>query len=171
TWRNLFTVLEAALRLLHPFMPFLTEELWTRLPQDAATIVAPSISLEKFPEPSAEWPDPEAEKQMELLQSIIAAARHIRAEMKLDPRRRVAAELAPAAGVSRGFLEKHSGALLRLAYLSSMQLAHDGRHLDPARGAIQSTPEFELLIPFDGAVDREAEAAKVRKELERLEKD
>jgi valyl-tRNA synthetase len=171
TWRNLFTVLEAALRLLHPFMPFLTEELWTRLPQDAAAAAQPSISLEKFPEPLADWRDPEAEKQMELLQSIIAAARHIRAEMKLDPRRRVAAELAPAPGISRGFLEKHSGALLRLAYLSSMQLAHDGRHLDPARGAIHSTAEFELLIPFDEAVDRAAEAAKVRKDLERLEKD
>jgi len=171
TWRNLFTVLEAALRLLHPFMPFLTEELWTRLPQDTAAGARPSISLEKFPEPAPEWPDPEAEKQMELLQSIIAAARHLRAEMKLDPKRRVAAELAPAAGVSRGFLEKHSDALLRLAHLSSMQLAHDGRHLNPARGAIQSTPEFELLIPFDEAVDRAAEAAKVRKELERLEKD
>jgi valyl-tRNA synthetase len=171
TWRNLFTVLEAALRLLHPFMPFLTEELWTRLPQNAAAGAAPSISIEQFPEPVPEWSDTEAEKQMELLQSIIAAARHIRAEMKLDPKQRVAAELAPASSVSRGFLEKHSHALLRLAHLSSMQLAHDGRHLDPARGAIHSSPEFELLIPFDEAVDRSAEAAKVRKELDRLEKD
>ncbi|HKM89118.1 MAG TPA: valine--tRNA ligase [Candidatus Acidoferrales bacterium] len=171
TWRNLFTVLEAALRLLHPFMPFLTEELWTRLPQGAAAVAGASISLEKFPEADPAWRDAEAEKQMELLQGIIAAARHIRAEMKLDPRRRVAAELAPAAGVSRGFLEKHSDALLRLAYLSSVRLAHDGRHLDPARGAIESTADFELLIPFDEVVDREAETAKLRKELERLEKD
>ena len=171
TWRNLFTVLEAALRLLHPFMPFLTEELWMRLPQPAGAAAAASISLERFPEAAPDWNDPEAEKQMELLQGIIAAARNIRAELKLDPKKRVAAELLPAASVSRGFLEKHSDAVLRLANLSSMLLAQDRLHLDPARGAIRSTAEFELLIPYDEAVDRVAEAAKVRKELDRLEKD
>ncbi len=167
TWRNLFTVLEAALRLLHPFMPFVTEELWMRLPQGAGA--AGSISLERFPEPAAEWADRDAEQQMALLQEIIAAARNIRAE--LDVKGKVAAELAPAASVSRSFLEKHSGSLLRLANLSSVRLAADGSHLDPARGAVRSTAEFELLIPFDEAVDRGAEAAKLRKELERLEKD
>jgi valyl-tRNA synthetase len=175
TWRNLFTVLEAALRLLHPIMPFLTEELWTRLPQSATADKAAggmvSISLARFPEAAADWRDAEAEKQMALLQEIIAAARNIRAEIKVDPKKRVAAELAPAPSVSRGFLEKHSDALLRLGNLSAVTLARDGRRLDPARGAIRSTAEFELLIPFDEAVDRVAEAAKVRKELERLEKD
>src|SRR5208282_2152809 len=128
-------------------------------------------SLERFPEAAPDWSDSEAEKQMELLQGIIAAARNIRAELKLDPKKRVAAELLPAASVSRGFLEKHSDAVLRLANLSSMLLAQDRLHLDPARGAIRSTAEFELLIPYDEAVDRVAEAAKVRKELDRLEKD
>ena len=166
TWRNLFTVLESALRMLHPFMPFVTEELWMRLPQ-----AAESISLERFPEAGNDWKDPEAEKQMGLLQDIVTAARNIRAEMKLDPKRRVAGELAPAAVVSRAFLEKHSDALLRLANLSSVVLAEPGRHLDPGRGAVRSTAEFELLIPFHEAVDRAAEAVKVRKELERLERD
>jgi len=171
TWRNLFTVIEAALRLLHPFMPFLTEELWTRLPEGAAAKAGASISMERFPEAEAAWHDPEAESQMALLQEIIAAARNIRAEMKLDPKKRVAAELKPAGGLPRAFLEKHSNALLRLANLGAVTLADDGRRLDPARGAMRSTAEFELLIPFDEAVDRTAEAEKVRKELARLEKD
>ena len=167
TWRNLFTVLEAALRLLHPFMPFVTEELWTRLPREVGT--AESISLERFPEAAAGWDDREAEEQMALLQEIITTARNIRAE--LDVKGKVPAELAPAANVSRSLLEKHSNALLRLANLSEVRLAHDGSHLDPARGVVRSTAQFELLIPFVQAVDRGTEAAKVRKELERLEKD
>src|SRR6266852_4002423 len=90
-WRNLFSVFEAALRLLHPFMPFITEELWHQLPQRAG---ARSIALERFPEERADWIDEQAESQMALLQEIIVAARNIRAEMKLDPRRKVAAEFA-----------------------------------------------------------------------------
>ncbi len=167
TWRNLYAVLGTALRMLHPFMPFVTEELWMRLPGGEAQ----SISLVSYPKAEKEWLDTEAEKEMMLLQEIIAAARNIRAEMKLDPKRRVAAELAPADGVSRSLLERHSDALLRLGNLSSVVLAEPGRHPDPGRGAVRSTAEFELLIPFEEAVDRAAEAAKVRKELERIERD
>src|SRR5207245_6675594 len=88
-WRNLFSIFEAALRLLHPFMPFITEELWHQLPQRAG---AKSIALERFPGERADWIDEQAESRMALLQEIIVAARNIRAEMKLDPRRKVAAE-------------------------------------------------------------------------------
>jgi valyl-tRNA synthetase len=172
TWRNLFTVIEAALRLLHPFMPFLTEELWTRLPQAPAVGgTAASISLQPFPESAADWPDAEAEKQMEQLQEMIVAARNLRAEMKVDSKRKVAAELAPGAAIPRSMLEKHSDALLRLANLSALRLADGGRHLDPSRGAMRTTVDFELLIPFEEAVDRTAELEKIRKEIERLEKD
>jgi len=167
TWRNLFTVLEAALRLLHPFMPFVTEELWTRLPQAVDTARA-SVSLQPFPEAAADWRDAEAERQMAQLQEIIVTARSIRAEMNAG---KVAAELAPGPRIPRSLLEKHSGALLRLANLSALRLADDGRHLDAARGTLRTTAEFELLIPFEETVDRSAEAAKVRQELARLEKD
>ena len=172
TWRNLFTIMEAALRLLHPFMPFLTEELWTRLPQQAPAEGAPSsISLQPFPQAAPDWLDPEAEQQMNQLQEIIVAARNIRAEMKLDPKRKVAAELAPAAGFPRSMLERHSDALLRLANLSALRLADGGRRLDPSKGLVRTTAEFELLIPFEQAVDQAAEVAKLRKEIDRLEKD
>ena len=70
-------------RLLHPIMPFLTEELWHRLPQRAG---ARSIALEHFPDPPDSWRDAEAEEQVALLQEIIVAARNIRAEMKIDPK-------------------------------------------------------------------------------------
>ena len=83
TWKNLFAAFESALRLLHPFMPFITEELWHQLPQRDG---ARSIALDRFPEPHAERIDAAAEEQIALLQEIITSARNIRAEMKLDPK-------------------------------------------------------------------------------------
>ena len=67
-WRNLFAGFDAALRLLHPFMPFLTEELWHQLPQRAG---AKSIALDSYPEALASWNDPEAIKEYGLVQEII----------------------------------------------------------------------------------------------------
>ncbi len=69
-WRNIFAAFDAALRLLHPIMPFLTEELWHRLPQPAG---ARSIALDKFPEPRAQWTDAAAERDMATLQEMIIA--------------------------------------------------------------------------------------------------
>ncbi|HEX2714861.1 MAG TPA: valine--tRNA ligase, partial [Candidatus Acidoferrales bacterium] len=161
-WRNLFSILEAALRLLHPFMPFLTEELWHRLPQRAG---AKSIALAPFPEGRADWIDEEAEKQMTLLQEIIVAARNIRAELKLDPKRKVAAEFSAADAGVRAMVEANREAVLRLATLSDLQ-ALSG-HLDPGAGAVRSTAAFDLRIPFGEAVDVRGEVVRLRKEKER----
>ncbi len=166
TWRNLFAVFEAALRLLHPFMPFLTEELWHQLPQRTG---AKSIALERYPEARADWLDEEAEREMSLLQEIVVAARNIRAEMKLDAKRRVAAELSTADAAASRLLEGNREAVLRLAMLSGLQMV-TGR-LDPAAGAIRSTARFDLRIPYAEALDVRAEVARLRKEKERLARD
>src|SRR5271170_736850 len=88
-WRNIFAALDAALRLLHPVMPFLTEELWHKLPQPAG---ARSIALDKFPEPLPNWADAGSDDAMARLQEIVIAARNIRAEMKIDAKKKIAAE-------------------------------------------------------------------------------
>jgi valyl-tRNA synthetase len=166
TWRNLFAAFEAALRLLHPFMPFLTEELWQRLPQRAD---AKSIALEVFPEVEEEWFDQEAEGNVELLQGVITAARNIRAEMKLDPKRPVPAEFFTLSESLRALIREEEAIVRRMGVLSEMQFRND--HLDPVGGIIRSTPAFELAIRFGDAVDTKAEAAKLRKEIARLEAD
>ena len=165
-WRNLFSIFEAALRLLHPFMPFLTEELWHRLPQRAG---AKSIALASFPEVRADWIDEEAEQQMTLLQEIIVAARNIRADLKLDPKRKVAAEFSAADAAVRALVEANRKAILRLATLSDLQTL--GGHLDPGAGAVRSTAAFDLRIPFGEAVDVRGEVVRLRKEKERLARD
>src|SRR5208282_1065059 len=84
-WRNISAVLDAALRLLHPVMPFLTEELWHKLPQPAG---AKSIALDRFPERREDWIDAGADGDMALIQEIIAAARNIRAGMGVDVKKK-----------------------------------------------------------------------------------
>jgi len=120
TWMNLFAAFERALRLLHPFMPFLTEELWHQLPQPSG---ARSIALDRFPEPCAAQMDSAAEGQISLVQEIITAARNIRAEMKLDMKTKLLARLAPGSDSIRTYVEQSIDTILRLANLSSLSFA------------------------------------------------
>jgi valyl-tRNA synthetase len=165
-WRNIFAALDAALRLLHPVMPFLTEELWHRLPQAEGSR---SIALDKFPEARAQWADAAADNEMATLQEIVIAARNIRAEMKLDPKRKVAADFSTGNPVLRKLIEQNLDPLLRLASLSQLQILSG--HLDPAGAAIRSTAQFDLRIAYGEAVDKQAEVARLKKEIERLAKD
>jgi valyl-tRNA synthetase len=165
-WRNIFAVLDAALRLLHPAMPFLTEELWHKLPQPEG---ARSISLDRFPSRREDWIDAGADGDMALIQEIIAAARNIRAELKLDQKKRVAADFATGDAAVRKLVDSNLEPLLRLANLAGLQVS--AGHLDATEAAMRSTARFDLRIAYDDAVDKQVEIARLKKEIERLEKD
>ena len=165
-WRNLFAGFDAALRLLHPFMPFLTEELWHQLPQKAG---AKSIALDRYPEPLASWNDAEAVKEYGLVQEIIQSLRTIRAEMKLDPKKRVAAEFSSAVAWARGVMEANKDGILRLAILS--EFAVRAEKLAEGGGGTRSTAEFDVRIPYAAdTVDVAAERVRLKKEIEGLQK-
>jgi valyl-tRNA synthetase len=166
TWRNLFSVFEAALRLLHPFMPFLTEELWHKLPQ---RVGAKSIALESFPAARPDWRDADAERQMALLQEIIVASRNLRAEIKVDPKKKIAAEFATGDPAVRVLVDANLDSVLHLATLSELKISL-GR-FDSSGGATRSTALFDLRISHGEAIDTKAEAARLRKEIDRLAKD
>ena len=165
-WRNIFAALEAALRLLHPVMPFLTEELWHRLPQPDG---ARSIALAKFPEPRANWTDPAADKQIATLQEIITAARNIRAEMKIDQKRKIPADFSSNDAAIRKLAEQNVEPLLRLATLSALNISSD--RPDGAGATVRSTSQFDLRIAYGEAVDKDVEIARLQKEIDRLAKD
>jgi valyl-tRNA synthetase len=164
-WRNLFAAFEAALRLLHPFMPFLTEELWHQFPQRPG---AKSIALERFPDVRDSWRNNAALEEFGLLQEIITAVRNIRAELKLDPKRKVAAALSLADEAARESVERNRDGIVRLGMLTDLKisdgpLAHGG-------GAMRSSAKFDLRIEYTETVDAAAECAKITKELEGLRK-
>jgi valyl-tRNA synthetase len=165
-WRNLFAAFDAALRLLHPFMPFLTEELWHQLPQRAG---AKSIALDAFPEPGANWLNQAAELDVSFLQEIIGAIRNIRAEMKLDPKKKVEADVSISDERLRHVAEEQRDFLQRLALLSELRLT-DGK-LATTGGAARSSSQFDVRIAFAAeSVDVGAEQTRLKKEIEGLEK-
>jgi valyl-tRNA synthetase len=167
-WRNLFAIFEAALRLLHPFMPFLTEELWHRLPQHSVKTdeSARSIALQRFPAPPPTWLNPQADQEVAHLQEVIVAARNIRAEMKVEPKRKVPANYAAQNPLRRRLLQDNIELVLRLATLSELRISAD--HPGPTGAAIRSGAEFDLWIAYQETVDKRAEVARLKKEIERL---
>ncbi len=162
-WRALLTHFEWALRLLHPFMPFITEELWHGL-LDAEQ----SLALQSFPEGDAAGFDPQTEQEMALVQDAITALRNIRAEMKIDARRHIPGELGSTEQAVLALFRAHREAILRLANLSTLDLL--AGHLPAEGGVVRHAPRFDARIAFTEA-DLAAELKRLRKEKEKLEKE
>jgi valyl-tRNA synthetase len=173
-WRNLFAGFDAALRLLHPFMPFLTEELWHQLPQAAG---AKSIALDRYPEARAEWKSAAAESEFALVQEVIAELRNIRAELKIEPKRKVAAEFYGASAEIQAAVQRNLDGILRLAVLSEVKfvdttIAQGGGTRSAARFDVRIDPTAAAATSLNARViDASVELAKIRKEIERVEKD
>jgi valyl-tRNA synthetase len=163
-WQNLFAAFDAALRLLHPVMPFLTEELWHQLPQRPG---AKSIAMERYPESRVEWRDSSALEAFQLIQEVIKSVRAIRADMKLDPKKRIAAEFSSENEVLRKTVQANLDGILRIALLTELQITE--AKLAQSGGGLRSTALFDVRVPYVvEAVDVTAELARLKKESERL---
>ncbi len=163
-WRNLLAAFKTALRLLHPVMPFLTEELWQRLAEGAAHRPK-SIALARYPEYSQAWTNLPAEREIQVLQDIVTAARTLRAEMKVDPKARLDGVLysrSAAFEVARA----HAAAIQRLGGVELELRAEAAPH---AAAAIHSTPEFDLIlnVPRANMADQRKRLEKEREQLEK----
>jgi len=165
-WKNLFAAFEGALRLLHPFMPFLTEELWHQLPQRPGD---KSIALMPFAETESPAGEQSRVNEFALVQEVIAEVRNVRAEMKLDPKQKVAAEFHSSYEYIRATIQRNLDGILRLALLSELKIYVN--RLQQSGGAMRSTAQFDLRIAYVDTVDVTAEIARLKKESERLKKD
>ena len=165
-WKNLFAVFDDALRLLHPFMPFLTEELWHKLPQRAG---AKSIALQDFATSRRKTGDEPRAHEFALIQDTIGEIRNIRAEMKLDPKKKIAAEFHSSYGYIRDTIERNRDGILRLGILSDLKVSA----VKPSEtgGTMRSTARFDVRVAHSvDAIDAQAEKARLKKEIESLEK-
>jgi valyl-tRNA synthetase len=162
----LVRVLDQLLRLLHPFMPFLTEELWHRLPG-----VAPDAFLARadFPEATGQWRDAAAEQEMAPVVAVIEAVRTIRGESNLSPASRFRAVVQAERPGLREALQRASGYVLPLAGLASLDVQSPGPQ--PPQSATWVGEGLQVFVPLAGLLDLSEERARLGKELVRVETD
>ena len=161
-YANLISIFEGALRLLSPFMPFITEELWHAVYEGKPP--AKSIALVAYPHPDKAQIDVDAETRMAILQDLIVSVRNIRAELKAEPKQKLAIEVFADSDVLR-LIEENRGAVERLANVEG--IAFVGESLAKAAGA-RSTSRFDVRVLYERQIDVAAERDRLNKELTRL---
>jgi valyl-tRNA synthetase len=170
----LSTVLEHLLRLLHPFMPFITEEIWQTLPQKQGSGTGyrgpvTSIMLADYPTPCDEWNFTGAAAEMELVMEIISGIRTIRGEMDVPPSKEIAAILDCGSDASLHLLKQNESYILSLARLSDLAI---GSHLEtPEESAVQMAGDVRIVVPLMGLVNVEEEEKRLLKEIGKIDKD
>jgi valyl-tRNA synthetase len=158
----LVEVLEKTLRLLHPVMPFVTEEIWQRLPHEGE-----SIMIAPFPRPDEGKVDAAAEADMGRLMRVVIAVRTIRATYEVDRKRRLDVTLVATDPTERAFFAKHEAMIRHLALLGGLNVVAGAG--DAAGTIRQPVDAVELRIPMAGLFDVAAETARLSREVEKIE--
>ncbi|WP_027873700.1 valine--tRNA ligase [Spongiibacter marinus] len=170
TRRTLIQVLEATLRLAHPFMPFITEEIWQRVAPIAGVNAGDSsIMLQPYPCANDQGIDEQALSDAEWLKAVITAIRNIRGEMNVPPSKALNVLLRNTSDEDTRRLEANRQFLLKLAKLDDIRPLNDGEQAPMA--ATQLVGDMEVLVPMAGLIDKAAELARLDKEIAKLDKD
>lgn len=170
---RILTILEQALRMLHPFMPYLTEELWQRLPGVSSGLHNPAyansektIMLADFPRGSEALIDEHAEREMNSVIEVISRVRNIRSEMNIKPADRVAVHIAANPPMQAVFAANEAQ-ILKLARADKLAISET---LDvPKASAKAVTGDAEIAIPLEGLIDFEKERARLQNQLSKLD--
>ncbi len=161
-YENLISIFEGALRLLSPFMPFITEELWQAVYDGRPP--AKSIALAAYPQADSAQTNTEAETEMAILQDLIVSVRNLRAELKVEQKQRLPIEIHALEDVRDSF-ERNRGAVERLANVEGMTFVEQS--LAKAAGA-RSTARFDVRVLYERKIDVAAERDRLNKELAKL---
>ncbi|MGL5345105.1 MAG: valine--tRNA ligase [Plesiomonas sp.] len=165
TRHTLIHVLEGLLRLAHPIIPFITEEIWQRV-KVLANVDAATIMLQPFPEYQPEATDAAAMEDLEWIKQLIIAVRNIRAEMNIAPSKPLDILLRNASTEEQRRVNANQTFIQSLARLESITLLAEGE-----KGPVSVTKlvgNTEVLIPMAGLIDKDAELARLQKEIEKV---
>ena len=156
-------VLEKTLRLLHPFMPFITEEVWQHLPQ-----AEESIMIQPWPVAAAELEDEAAERAMAVVMEAIKAVRNIRSELGVAPSRRITCHIHAATEQEQEMLQHASAYFIKLAGIAELVIGRFG-DAKPSKSMTAVVSGAELYLPLSGLIDIGQEIKRLQKELKMLQ--
>lgn len=160
-------VLETILKLLHPWMPHITEEIWQLLTQVNQTT---SISVQPYPTPDPSWIDPQLEREFGLVIQTITSLRNLRAEAGLKPQQAVTALLVTDDPTQQQILRAAQAYIRDLAKAEALEIT-GSLATEPKQVAAAVVGTVQVLMPLAGLVDVEALRAKLQKDLAKLEKE
>ena len=158
----LLLVLETILKLIHPIIPFVTEEIWSVLPGERKTLMTSA-----YPEVDETWLNSTAEEEIELLMGVITGIRNIRAEADVHPSMQIEAFILCPSAERIAFLQSFGATIADMTRLSSLVVVSDGEK--PADAATYLYKDMEIYVPLKGLVDVEKEMAKLAKERQKVE--
>jgi valyl-tRNA synthetase len=167
TRETLAVVLETLLRLMHPLMPFITEEIWQKV-VPLADRAGDSIMLAPFPEADDFAIDTQAEAEMRWLMDFVLGVRQIRGEMDIAPGKPLPVLLADASSDDRRRLDAHRDLIASLARVESIELLQDAAKAPQSATALLGG--MKILVPMAGLIDVQAEVERLSRQLEKLEK-
>lgn len=168
TRSTLVSVLEETLRLAHPLIPFITEEIWQRIAPLAGR-KANTIMLQPYPEHDPAKVDQEADKEMAWIKAFILGIRQVRGEMDISPGKRIPVLLQHGSEQDRRLAKSHYPCLEALARLESIEWLDDTA--TPPECATALVDELKLLVPMVGFIDKEAEILRLTREVDRKKQD
>jgi valyl-tRNA synthetase len=170
---RLLTVLEQALRLLHPFMPYITEELWQRLPGEKRLHAAyegaePTVMLTAYPEGVAELIDEAAESEMQAIIELISRVRNIRSEMNIKPADRIHVIVGAPGGMGKTHLFVQ--AIQQISRLTRAAEVSVNDRLEAPKASARAVLSggAEVAVPLEGLIDFEQERRRLQREQEKL---
>ena len=167
TRHTLVHVLEAVLRLAHPIMPFITEEIWQRIAPLAGKS-GDSVMLQPFPQADSSRQDDQAVADIEWLKGVIVAVRNIRGEMNISPAKKIPLLFRGNSTEGQRRMNENRPFLSSLAKLESLEWFEGDK---APMSATQLVGDMEVLVPMAGLIDKGAELKRLDKELERLGKE
>jgi valyl-tRNA synthetase len=168
TRRTLVRALEVILRLTHPIMPYITEEIWQSI-KGVAGVEGDTIMLQPYPVASETKHDDAAEADINWLKGVITGVRNIRGEMGISPAKELDILIKNGSADDKTRLEANQAFLAKLASLASVTWLNAGD--EEPMSAVQLVGDMQVLVPMAGLIDKDAELGRLKKEMDKLEKE